>query len=280
DRIGIQTLANAGFSPYEMPNFFERMQIANRNSTTNLPELLLTHPVTTDRIAEAHDRATKYSPNLKTENPLYNLMKAKLLVSTSNDKVKLLRTLKTMLANKNYRDEHAIRYALALTLLANRHTDGVQKQIDWLIKNDEDRVMYRILKAKLALVNNDNAKAMQEYEKAFQIYPHDKMLGLDYAEKLLQNNMAAKAKKILTNIPISANPYYYYLLAQANQTTGSKAESYFALAEKYYLQGQTAIAIEHLKQALKHVKTNFYLTTRIDARYKELQAELLEEKSE
>ncbi|MDM8566373.1 M48 family metalloprotease [Candidatus Halobeggiatoa sp. HSG11] len=279
DRIGIQTLANAGFSPYEMPNFFERMQIANRNSTTNLPELLLTHPVTTNRIAEAHDRAAKYSPKLKTENPLYNLMRAKLLVSTTDNKVKLLRTLQKMLANENYRDEGAIRYGLALALLANRRTDGVQKQIDWLIKNDDDRVMYRILKARLALANNNNTQAIQEYDKVFQIYPHDKMLGLDYAEKLLQNNMAAKAKTVLTNISLSSNPYYYFLLAQANQLTGSKAEAYFALAENYYLQGQTAIAVENLKQALQNVKGDFYLATRIDARYKELQAELLEERS-
>ncbi|MCK5876360.1 MAG: M48 family metallopeptidase [Candidatus Marithrix sp.] len=280
DRIGIQTLARAGFSPSEMPNFFERMLLANRNSTTNLPELLLTHPVTTDRIAEAHDRATKHTTNLKEVNPLYNLMKAKLLVSTTNNKSKLLLTLQKMLDNKNYRDESATRYGLALLLLANMRTEGVQQQIDWLMKNDTDRVMYRVLKAKLALANNDNIQAMQEYETASQIYPHDKMLSLDYADNLLQNNMAVKAKKVLTNISLSNNPYYYFLLAQVHQAVGEKAQAYFALAENYYLQGQTAIAVEHLKQALKNVNTDFYLATRIDARYKELQTELLEELAE
>ncbi len=278
DRIGIQTLANSGFSPTNMPNFFERMQAANRNSTTNLPDLLLTHPVTTDRIAEANDRAAKYSTKLKTENPLYNLMKAKLLVSTTDNKVKLLKTLQTMLTTDNYRDERATRYALALTLLANMRTDGVQTQIDWLLKNDSDRVMFRILKAKLALSQKNDTQAIQEYEQALQVYPHDKMLGLDYAEKLLQNKMANKAKNVLLDISLPTNPYYYFLLAQAYKASGTEAEAYFALAENYYLKGQTAIAIEHLKQALQKVKTDFYLATRIDARYKELQTELLEEK--
>ncbi len=279
DRIGIQTLANSGFEPNEMPNFFERMQAANRNSTTNLPELLLTHPVTTDRIAEAHDRAAKYSTKLKAENPLYNLMKAKLLVSTTNNKAKLLKDLQKMLALNNYRDEGAARYALALALLDNMRTDGVQTQINWLLKNDSDRVMYRILKARLALLQKNTTKAMEEYEKALQIYPHDKMLGLDYAEKLLQNNIATKAKNILLDISIPNNPYYFFLLAQAYKLDGAEAEAYFALAENYYLKGQTAIAIEHLKKALQKVKADFYLATRIDARYKELQAELLEEKT-
>ncbi len=277
DRIGIQTLANSGFSPVNMPNFFERMQAANRHSTTNLPDLLLTHPVTTDRIAEANDRAAKYSTKLKPENPLYNLMKAKLLVSTTDNKVKLLKMLQTMLETDNYRDERAIRYALALTLLINMRTDGVQTQIDWLLKNDSDRVMFRILKAKLALSKKNDTQAIREYEQALQIYPHDKMLGLDYAEKLLQNKMAVKAKNVLLDISLPTNPYYYFLLAKAYKANGTEAEAYFALAENYYLKGQTAIAIEHLKKALQKVKNDFYLATRIDARYKELQTELLEE---
>ena len=96
---------------------------------------------------------------------------------------------------------------------------------------------------------------------------------------ILQNKMATKAKNILLDISLPTNPYYYFLLAQAYKSNGSEAEAYFALAENYYLKGQTAIAIEHLKQALQKVKTDFYLATRIDARYKELQNELLEEKT-
>ncbi len=55
DRLGIQTLARAGYNPEAMADFFGR---AFR--TTNpygFPDFLRTHPVTTTRISEARDRA-------------------------------------------------------------------------------------------------------------------------------------------------------------------------------------------------------------------------------
>jgi len=276
DHLGMQILANAGFDPRDMPNFFKRLQVANRYYG-NVPEFLRTHPVTTDRIAEAHSRAEKYPHQEMGDTPFYHLIKAKILVLTTDDKEKLLKTLKNMLKTGRYRDERATRYALALTLLATRKIEGLQTQINWLLKNDGDRIAYHLLKARLALLQNNTAKAMQEYQQTLEIYPGDKTLGLDYAEKLLQNNSPRKAKTVLLKIPASSNPYYYYLLAKAYQLTGEKAQAHLAYAENYYLMGETALALEQVKLARQQNKLNFYLASRIDARYKELQGQLLEE---
>lgn len=60
DRIGIQTLASAGFDPNAMATFFWRMGRATRaNTGEGVPEFLRTHPVTTTRISEAKDRAAQ-----------------------------------------------------------------------------------------------------------------------------------------------------------------------------------------------------------------------------
>jgi predicted Zn-dependent protease len=276
DRVGMRTLARAGFDPRAMPKFFERLQASSRYYG-NVPEFLRTHPVTTDRIAEARDRAIKYPPKYKRDTPRYHLMKAKLLVLTTSNKHKLLKTLTRMLKEKYYRDERATRYALALTLLATRQSNGVQTQINWLLKHDGDRVLYRLLKAKLALLQNNDAKAIRVYEQALRVYPSDKMLGLEYAEKLLQMNAAQKAKAVLLKISASSNPHYYRLLASAYQSTGAKAESHLALAEHYYLFGQTRFAVKQLEMALSSDGLDFYLAARIDARLQELQYEWLEE---
>ena len=58
DRIGIRALADAGYDPHGMASFFEvmaRQQPASEEMRA--PEFLRTHPVTTDRIAEARARA-------------------------------------------------------------------------------------------------------------------------------------------------------------------------------------------------------------------------------
>jgi predicted Zn-dependent protease len=59
DRIGIATLAKAGFDPDAMAGFFERMQRALRPGfdENDIPALLMDHPVTTTRISEAKARA-------------------------------------------------------------------------------------------------------------------------------------------------------------------------------------------------------------------------------
>ena len=44
DAIGIQTLANAGFDPRAMPDFFGRLQQFSRSMESSAPEFLRTHP--------------------------------------------------------------------------------------------------------------------------------------------------------------------------------------------------------------------------------------------
>ena len=63
DRVGMSFLAAAGFDPYGMPDFFETMgrrtPLANTNRNA-LPEILQSHPITTNRIAESRARAAQF----------------------------------------------------------------------------------------------------------------------------------------------------------------------------------------------------------------------------
>lgn len=55
DRLGIQTLARAGYNPDAMADFFGRA--FRTTNPLGFPDFLRTHPVTTTRISEARDRA-------------------------------------------------------------------------------------------------------------------------------------------------------------------------------------------------------------------------------
>ena len=61
DRVGIRTLARAGYDVEAMAGFFERMSQAMRGNRggdrERTPDYLQTHPVTTTRISEARERA-------------------------------------------------------------------------------------------------------------------------------------------------------------------------------------------------------------------------------
>ena len=59
DRTGIKTLANAGFDPNAMADFFQRMEdlMSANAGGIQVPSLLQDHPVTTERISDAKARA-------------------------------------------------------------------------------------------------------------------------------------------------------------------------------------------------------------------------------
>ncbi len=77
DRTGIKTLANAGFDPNAMADFFQRMEdVMSANAGgIQVPSLLQDHPVTTERISDAKARAgaliaeQKLHPSGGTLNP-------------------------------------------------------------------------------------------------------------------------------------------------------------------------------------------------------------------
>lgn len=277
DRIGMQLLAAGGFDPLSMPNFFESLQANTRYYGQGVPEFLRTHPVTTDRIAEARERAKQFPRKNFEESPSYQLMRARLLVLIEENPAQLAKKLQNMLSAGRYRNELATRYALVLAKLASEQTEGVSAQIEWLFQHDGDKEVYRLQQAHLALLQKHVDEAMQLYDQALRVYPNDPLLSLDYAEKLLQNSHPARAKTVLLALSSLANSRYYRLLAQTYQALGNTAEMHLALAEDFYLNGQTALALSQLKQARQQKKLDFYVAARLEARYRELQHALQEE---
>ncbi len=61
DRVGIQTLARAGYDPLAMADTFAMFQRIMRTNGIDIPEFLRTHPVDVTRIADAKSRAEALS---------------------------------------------------------------------------------------------------------------------------------------------------------------------------------------------------------------------------
>ena len=79
DRIGFQRLVAAGFDPHGMPEFFEKMQRYTRVSDdSSVPAYLRDHPVTTQRIADAENRAAHAVYRPHPDSVEFGLVRAKL----------------------------------------------------------------------------------------------------------------------------------------------------------------------------------------------------------
>jgi predicted Zn-dependent protease len=120
DRVGMQYLAQAGFDVRTMPAFFQRLEAANRYSDNNAYAFLRTHPVTSQRISEAQNRALEYPVKMRADSTAYLLVREKLRVMTlaPDDAV---RYYQTMLDKGQYLNEGAMWYGMSRAQLASHH---------------------------------------------------------------------------------------------------------------------------------------------------------------
>jgi len=113
DRIGIAALADAGFDPQGMASFFEVISRNSGSGEYRLPDFLNTHPVSSDRIAEARGRAREYPSANTSDSKNYGIARARLLVSkqeTSEDAVAWFEKMNYELMTDAQRDGLAVAY--------------------------------------------------------------------------------------------------------------------------------------------------------------------------
>ena len=265
DRVGIQTLANAGFNPAGMADFFERLQSEHRYQG-NIPEFLRTHPVTESRIADARHRASQLQSRQYPPYSRYALIRARTLVLTTYDTESLLTAYR---ANT----DAASRYALAL--LESRNGDPAQaaKRLRDLLEHEPGGILYMDALAQTYGEQGRIDDAVELYEKGLNLYPGNDLLSMSLIELLVRKGQYQSAHKRIipymaghTDAPSMA----YELLARIEGRLGNEADAYLAQAEYFKRNGEIHAAFEQLSTALKLPGLNFYHASRIEAAFAQL----------
>ncbi len=236
DRVGIETLARAGFDPDGMAGFFSRMESLLRpgNGGDQTPDLLRTHPVTTDRISEAKARAHTIElqekknprhmlgeqlkwddtvapvPYLKSHAALSSLTE-KTDKSTSTLNYQLMRERARVLASDAPQDtlqyytgnlagskdfaNTATRYGYALALVRNGKADKAISELDPLIKQHPQNTALRMALADARLHAGQRKQALADYAALKQAMPQNHAIAEAYASALLTNGKSDSASK-------------------------------------------------------------------------------------
>lgn len=277
DRVGIETLAQAGFDARAMPVFFERLQQASRGADSGAPEFLSTHPVTLARIADSRGRAEQFPIRQVADSVEYHLVRARLSdLSSSQPPSQRVKTYSSNLKSGKFRNEFATRYAYALALTENKDFARAREQISELLKRDTERIPYFAAQADIERAAGDLPKGIAILKHALKLYPHDTPLTLQLAELLTTANEVTQAHTVLLAQERyeSGNPLYYQLLARVAERANDTPGTHEALAEYHYLHGRLPLAVEHLQTALRLPNLSFYIKSRIEARMKAVQDEL------
>lgn len=278
DNIGMQTLVNAGFDPYAMPSFFEKLQVASRfYGGGHIPEFLRTHPITGSRIAETRARAEDYPQVAQTrDSKQFYLMREKLRVMTTDDLPEQTRIYRQKLADDTDDEAEISRYGYVQALMrANKHSEARQA-LRPLVEKDEDRLTYQLALADIEIAVGNTAAALAIYEDYQRLYPDDQALSMKQVQALLRVGEPRKAANILQRqLDVGeSSRELYRLLAKAHEQMGNKSESHVWLAEAYYHSGQLAASADQLRIAADYARGDEYQRAKISSRLREVETQL------
>ena len=315
DRVGIQTLANAGFDPNAMAGFFQRMEdvMSAGAGGEDVPALLQDHPVTTDRISDAKARAgaliaeQKLRPSgttldkshwEKTTAPIpfvkdpttlmpptlagnhlntYALMRERVRV-LSDDAPKQVLYYSNLQKQRGFdTPENHYGYALALTR-SSRGAEAIE-QLQPLLKSDPDSLILKLAMADARIQAGQRAAALTLYSDLNTQSPRNHAVALAYANALTvgSKEQASQAADLLRPLLDNADqPEIYSAYARASEKAGDSIRADEAFADASYYSGRPFDAMEQLKRLLKREDLDYYARVRIQARITELTPLVLE----
>jgi beta-barrel assembly-enhancing protease len=310
DRIGIQTLARAGYDPGAVATIFGRMARAYRGPGDVVPEYLRTHPVTTTRIAEARSRAENLegafyvAPTAQPLHPQlpamlgirsapeisawlpesekglrFRLMRERMRVLTVDFPLDALRYYRE-LARSEIEDRRPALYGEALALIAANRAGEAQPLIAALLAEDSDNVLYRLADADARLMQGDHDGADRIFVELGADFPGHRAITLAHAQALVQRanrDAGRRAQELLR--PLLApegGPALYVAFARASELAGDDIRAGEAHAEAAYLGGRAEDALRLLESLTRREDLDYYQRARIDARITQITPVVLE----
>ena len=274
DRIGIAMLSSAGFDVSAAADFFETLQLASRY-TKKPPEILLTHPLSRNRIAEARTRAELY-PQISHQNSLdYRLIKARILSKLNNgDTFKDLQKK----AHKNSLStvEEEYQYAEMLKF-KNEHTTAISF-LNKLYRQYPDNQILLFSLAESYIELNNAQEILPLLLKQLEKTPGSTKLIIATAQAYLDVKDFTKAEQLLLRYADvhKYNPSYLYVLAQAQSSAGHFPEMHETTGQYLLLLGDLRTAKKHFELALNSESNDPYAQTRILARLDDVRKKILD----
>ena len=296
DRIGFQILDASGYDVNGAPGFFQRLQKATGIMDKGVPTYVRSHPLTTDRIADMQDRArTVPSRNVPTAVEFY-FIKARARMEqagSSSGLYDLKNTFESLSKQSPVGKQMEGFYGLAL--IAQRQGKWDQAEIELQQARNlaqkasapgspiqRQSLSLDITTSELALAKGKNQEALQIAQDALRAYPQSYAAGAAVVNAELKMGRANEAIAWL-KARTRSQPneiLWWSMLSNAYDQAKNVPMRHYALGEKYALEGAWPSAIEQLRIARSIGGSDFYQSSSIDARLREMQRQYQEELKE
>lgn len=234
DRVGIQLMADANFDTNGMVEFFTIMTNLSGSSELGDIEYLRTHPVGSNRIAEAIDRVRNL-PGSGDQVDDYELFKDYLLY-ISNDHLA----------------QQGSNFLRALASMKAGNFDAAAPVLEALYKQSNENIWYSLVYAE----NLEHLRRPQDAERVYRhllkIYPGDYVLSIRLLSLLARSNRNQEALQIARRLEIDypEKPQVYFALSDIYAALNRPVSKMMAEAEYHRLTGNSRQSIRLYDQVI------------------------------
>ncbi len=271
DRIGIQSMSAAGFDPYAVAGFFEKVQLSTRY-LRKPPEFLMTHPVTQTRIADARERARDLPAPYNPDSLDFQLIKTRLKLLDNRDPETEFKRLKSAYDDKEMTKELDL-YAFGLLASTLQQHDLAIEVLMQLYLKRQRNLVYLVSLSEAMIKSGQAKRAIPFLEAELKTTPTSYPLIMTYATALIENDQPLAARAILLEHTHNRNaePQIYQLLGQAQSLSGFHGEVHESQGQYLFHTGDLQGSLTQFELALSKKSDDPYAKTRIIARIDEIQ---------
>jgi beta-barrel assembly-enhancing protease len=275
DRVGIGYLAGAGFDPNAMAGFFETMSRHEGLAATYIPAMLIDHPVTTDRIAEARSRAAQWPARTQHDSQSYELIRERVRVLTTEADVDLAAKYERKIARGDA--DLADLYGYALTLTEHNRAEEAIKVLTPLVQQHETLTLLHIALAQAQAKAGHQKEALASFARSEQLFPRNVPVTVRYAEELMAIGRGKDAYNMLLDLfnNVEPTPDQIRFTALAASAAGDPGDAYYYMGEYQISGGDLNLAAQQLQLALATPHISQIERERYQARLDEIRDYLL-----
>ncbi len=252
DRIGISTMATAGYDPLGMAAFFDYMSRQGPNpERINAVQFLIDHPIFSDRVAEARDRAEQIGRIRHTDSLDYVLTRERLRV-LAGVPAETHRYYANLVKNGGGRTMEE-RYGSAISEIAVKNPAAAIPELKSLVHEYPRVVQFYSALGQAYLANLQFKESRDILSQAMDLFPRNVPITIRYAQTLMRAGDNKLAHSVLLDLfnNVEPTPDQTRLIAKAANDAGARADSYSYMAEFYLMSGDLKSAAGQLQLALE-----------------------------
>ena len=273
DRIGIATMAAAGYDPLGMATFFDYMSRQGPEpSRINAIQFLIDHPIFADRVAEARGRADQMGRIRHTDSLSYLLMRERLRSLVGNPKAAL--DYYVNLAKNNGGLSMEQRYGRDVAQITLRNPGAAIPDLQALVREFPKITQFYGALGQAQMLNGQPHESEATLNKAIDLFPRNVPITIHLSETLMRNGENKRAQLLLDDLfnVVEPTPDQTRLIAKAASDAGDLADSYYYMSYFWVMNGDLKMSAQQLQLALAQPGLDAIQRARFSARLDEIKA--------